>query len=415
MCIRDRRRVHGEREKGSMRRIGLSVLSLLILAVAVAEDCQNPLLQRVEVFTRFGLSNVLHGPKDAGVNPICRNLQGQKVCVNDEGYLALRIWLEDYKNEILKTDSLGGHLKNLSVQASEMNLDDCIDRYISFIIFATHSLTFSYLGAPKPWNFDAAANQYEEQRAKLFNTNVSEAIRNELEKFRKPLKGVGAYTARITETKEKCAKSLFQHLVAVSCLASSANYKSVVSGTPEKPKVKISRKTCAAHRENCREFFETLEQVEISTSMVNVCKNKVAVSVQEAMKSTEKSLRNSKLMKIIEEHGVSIMNQTSKGTLQVEMLKRDITCDYFLNATSAHLHRLQSLATRQMKEIINPAQLKMESSLELTTGDDGLDMSTDAIPTNVTTIDGILGQKLSQTKLHLTAILTFLCVLAISL
>eukprot|EP01017_Pseudomicrothorax_dubius_P034429 TRINITY_DN4716_c0_g1_i1.p1 TRINITY_DN4716_c0_g1~~TRINITY_DN4716_c0_g1_i1.p1 ORF type:complete len:415 (+),score=98.77 TRINITY_DN4716_c0_g1_i1:68-1312(+) len=385
MCIRDRyqRRVHGE----LLMKALIITLGLLFALVAAQDDCKNPLLGRDEVKARFGADTILTTPRDASNLPICQNLNTKKVCVSDAGFTNLKTWFDNLKSNFQAEGQArtSNRYKGL-VAAKDLLSDACMKKYIAYGLFTSAIMVSRLTGAKQPWDFGNFQTKFNAEWKNYTSGNKKE---NDDEKFSKAALGdAKGNVKKLATSKAQCAKGIFQHIIATSCLAASASYNTVVLGTSSSPKLKLSKKVCGTHTNQCIKYFDAVNAVETSFKVNAICTSTFAERVVSGFEATDNKTRDDTLNAVYTDWAKTenttksdtVKNVSPPNCREGKSTASDcnFVCQRILNATGANLTLIQSLDTSSSN-----SRLLQDSSID-TSSDTGFNPDEQAVGADAT-------------------------------
>eukprot|EP01017_Pseudomicrothorax_dubius_P047830 TRINITY_DN862_c0_g1_i1.p1 TRINITY_DN862_c0_g1~~TRINITY_DN862_c0_g1_i1.p1 ORF type:complete len:514 (+),score=115.13 TRINITY_DN862_c0_g1_i1:112-1653(+) len=441
----------GNKSNTHLMKVVIITFGLLFASVVAQNDCLNPLLTRSDVIARFGGSaNILNVSRNASSLPICPNLNNKAVCVSDEGFFQLKSWALKLKLDFETAGQLRtlNRYKGI-ITSKNITSDTCFKKQIAYNLYLAAVASFAASGAARPWNFSAykanftvrwadfkgtklgrvtqtavvnttanssntanattntttttttttssnstaasntTASSNSTNTTSTTNQTAPQAVKEENNYLKSAINYAKDHLKRFIQAKANCAKDVFKHIIAASCLAASANYNTSVTGNANSFKLKLSKKTCLAFQKNCLPYFDAANAIELAYSQLTYCNNAVATKILEGFEETNVTKANQLLNDVyngwLNDYNIQSQfaaNKTVRApsctNTQSNASDCNFICQRVINATGANLNLVQTLDVTSN----NPSRLLQDSSIDTT--DDGFDSLNEAIGIDAT-------------------------------
>lgn len=190
-------------------------------------------------------------------------------------------------------------------------------------------------------------------------------------------KELASYQRKAVQAKATCARSVFKHLLLVSCLAVDANYQKSVTGTSSAPIVKVKKAACATFQTACKGYFASANLFNGFSAYALTCADPTAKRVTELLKGSYSDAVNTELTNLLK-NAFSSTATTSptkkfKGTRCSAETSTASDCDFIctnvITATGFKANAFHLLdTTSNDRRVLATSQMSLE--------DDGVDITT---------------------------------------
>jgi hypothetical protein len=256
----------------------LFVVLCAISSVLAQNDCNNPLLGRSEIISRYGGSaNILTTPTAAPASlPICKYLAGNNTCVNSAGYTAFASALSTAKQSLVNGGQAkdGGRFGNISGILNS-NPTNCYYNYAAFVSFVMMS-AFGGITA----NGTASANTTINYQSIVQAIQASvQGTSSNSSAMTTAISELSNIVQNFSAGKAKCAKHLIEVYVYSTCLAGTPGYSNKVQGTTSSPIVRVKQGYCASIAGDCASYISGIKILAEANMMASLCSNSVVQQV----------------------------------------------------------------------------------------------------------------------------------------
>jgi len=360
-----------------------TVILLVLVAVAFASDCNNPLLQRSDIQARFGGAiNILNQPVTAGPLNTCSYLSNQQVCVNNNGYTFFDNWFGQYKQALQQrgTALKRAQIGTVGLTAGSVNADTCYTTYSNFARFIalglyqqqTNSSSSNgniFFGPLWTTNLVVATSTV------FANPSQQSAIAN-AKSFIQSWQG--RETTYVQE-KAVCMQQAVKHVVSVTCTASNANYQTSVVGTPGAPQVYIRTSTCSNIQTLCMNYYTDAKGLNLAATALTYCTNPNATQVSALMGQIFTAAVNTQLNTYWNSFSATLLAQVNTQAATTPQFK-GLMCDSSTTtASDCNFFCLWCINATGFKEIsfdnldmTSNVRVLQDASIILTSGNNGL-------------------------------------------